>query len=137
MKAKMKKSSNITVAGIGLLISICMIVVCAAIVSLLIHTGTIEEGNTGHAAMIALLISTAVGNIVSVKMDTLQKWLASLLQASALFAVMLFCSMFMFEGPTDGVVATALVIFGVAMAAFLLFGKEKRSKIKKGGRYRF
>ena len=135
--AQGKKGGHIKSAAIGMILSLCMICLGAGLLALLIHINILAEESTKYGSFIVLLLSLFTGNVVSIKGVGQRRWLACLLHAAAVFLCLIIISITIYGGPKGGVSATAFVISGVAMAALLLFGKERqtRSKLQKFRRH--
>lgn len=129
--ASTKKESHIKATIIGLILSLCMICISAGLLALLIYSNVLEEESTKYGSLFVLLLSLLIGNIVSIKGVGEKRWLACLLHAIAVFICLAVMSITIFGGPKGGVTATAMVISGVAIAALLLFGKERHTTPKR------
>lgn len=128
--AKAKKDSHIKAVVIGLILSLCMICIGAGLLALMIHINVLAEESAKYGSLIVLLLSLFTGNIVSTEGVAEKRWLACLLHAVAVFVSLIMLSVTILGGPKGGVTATALVIFGAAIAVLLVFGKERRIRSK-------
>ena len=125
MKTIFHQKSIVTAVLFGLLVTLGLIIVSGGVVAFLITNGSVQEGHIGYGAMFGLFIAT-VGGCVCTIIRTQQKLFACLLHAISVFLLLLLYAFISAEGPTAGILPTAGLLMGAAMAVYLSMRKSTK-----------
>lgn len=103
----------------GTVISVLVTVVCAGVVSALIHRELLSENSVGYAALVLLMVSAYLGALMACKSGQGIKLMISAVSGLSYFLLLIGMTALFFEGKYTGIGVTAMVIFcGAALAAF-------------------
>ncbi len=134
MKRK-KSGKELPVAGavtIGILGSLLLTLLGAAVLAYLIGSGTVAQTGMGLGSTVILIISTALGSLVATGIHKHRKLMISGITAAGYYLSLLAMSALFFEGQYEGMGITAIMVLlgaGIALLPVLL-GKGKKTKHK-------
>ena len=108
---------------IGTVTSLAVMLVGAVAVSLLIANETINSDSVGYGILVVTLISSMVGNALSLLLAQKKLLVVSLCTSGAFGIVLLSITALFFGGQYSGVPVTFLVIFGGGAGTILMTWK--------------
>lgn len=105
--------------GIGAISSLIITVAGAALTAWLIASESIGEETIGYAAMVILMIASAVGAMVSIRLIKRLRLQVCLMSGGCYYLTLLALTALLFGGQYQGMGITAvMVLIGCAFAAF-------------------
>lgn len=117
------------------IIAIGALLAGTAVLAALISKNAIAENASGYGLTIILLAASLSGSIAMLKTGDMNKMLAVVTVAPAMWLSLLAVNALLFDGTYNGVAATLLLIVGGSFAAVLLTGKHKK-RSKSSMRYK-
>ena len=122
--------------GIGLAVCMALTMAAAAISANLILTEKIGAGAIGYCAIVTLLLSSAVGAWLAAVLVKRRWMIVCMGVGCAYFLTLLAITALFFGGQYQGIVVTALVVFGGCGAVGLLGLKAGGESKKHRKKYR-
>lgn len=106
--------------GIGIAAAAGLTVAGAAVIAAMLNGGMIAKDAVGYGAMIILLASSMIGSGIAAALIKHRRLAVSLLCGAGFFGLLLLTSAVFFGGQYQGILPTALLVFGGSAAAALL-----------------
>ena len=134
MKQKANSTMGLVTSGLilGVMVSVAITLIGAAVGGAMISSETIPEDSTGYCAMAILLISAMTGAITGAGKAKEKRLYVCGLIGAIYFLVLLATTALLFGGQYEGVGVTALVIFAGSIVACLMgMGGGNRPKRRK------
>lgn len=124
--------------ALGLAASIAMTLILAALIAYLVLGEKVAEGAIGYGAMLTVLLSSAMGALISVTRIKRRRMVTCMASGACYYLVLLSITALFFGGQYQGMGVTALLVFaGVGSVALIgLKGESGRTKHHKKYRYR-
>ena len=117
--------------GIGIVISLVIMLSGAVLLSLLVASGKIPEDGYGFGVMITQLLAACLGALAAMVLVKHRKLMVCGLATGGYFLVLLsICALF-FGGEYTGIGTTAVLILAGGAAAAVLGLREKKSSGKR------
>lgn len=133
-KARNTASSLPVGVGIGLLVSLILTVLGAALTAYLVDKEIMAQSNVGYGCVISLLVSACCGAYVSVKRVKRLRMRVCIASGACYYLLLLGITALFFGGQYEGMGITALVVLGGCLAvaiAGMSGGKSRKSLFKK------
>lgn len=120
---------------VGVLISVGMTLGGSMIAAWLVSAEKIPESGIGYAALVILLLSSALGALAAVKRIKRQRMVVCMLSGLCYYLVLLACTALFFGGQYSGMGVTALVVLAGAGTIGLLGLKGEGNNKKRRRKY--
>ena len=133
-KARNTASSLPVGVGIGLLVSLVLTVLGAALTAYLVDKEFIAQSNIGYGCLISLLVSACCGAYVSVKRVKRLRMQVCIASGVCYYLLLLGITALFFGGQYEGMGITALVVLGGCIAVAISGmsgGKRRKSTLNK------
>lgn len=120
--------------GIGLLVSLVITMIGAALTAYMVDKQIIPQDALGYGCVVTLLMSACCGALVSVKRVKRLRMQVCMISGACYYIMLLGITALFFGGQYEGMGITALVVLGGALAvaiAGMRGGKTRKFAFKK------
>lgn len=137
MKKGLKSTKSKSFPGsiaVGTAVSIAAALIGAAIIAILIESGSISPGAIRYGVMIMLLASSLAGAIAASTCFTSKRMIVCVIASICFFVTLLCVTAMFFDGTFTGIPATALLVIGGGIIAGLIpagHGKKQKTHIRR------
>ena len=97
---------------VGVAVSVCLTLMLGALLAFLVSREVVRQERIGYWIMPILFIASGMGSLLSYRKIRRRRLLVFSLTAAFYLASLLFMTMLFFSGRFEGVLPTALLIFG-------------------------
>ena len=111
---------------IGVLVSLGVMLLSAGLLVFMISKGSLQESSIGYAALVVLLLSSALGASMAAGITERKKMFTGIITALTYGICLLACTALFFGGQYQGVGVTMLVILAGGVLPALIGNKEKK-----------
>lgn len=122
--------------GLGILISLMITLIGAAVTAWLIAAEKIEEGTIGYAVMVILAVAAALGALTAVHFVKRLRLQVCMLSGSCYYLTLLAMTALLFGGQYQGMVVSAIVILAACVIIAFLPSKNRQIGKKRKRAYR-